>query len=149
MEPNAAEPVFHAAVPEPSEPAEPHLELLPGLEPVETPEPEAAEAEAEADDEDEADEPAALPIGGRYLLQLEDGAYEGRHVLEVTATDSLGTKTVTTRAFFVDSSEELAEVAGLRTGAKGRDVVQLHQVLAVKLEDRGRADLPLRPWWNA
>ncbi len=42
MEPNAAEPVFHAV----PEPAEPHLELLPGLEPAADPEPEA-EAEAE------------------------------------------------------------------------------------------------------
>ncbi|MEO5576462.1 MAG: sigma-70 family RNA polymerase sigma factor [Gaiellaceae bacterium] len=39
MEPNAAEPVFHAA---PTEPAEPRLELLPGLEPI--------EQEREADD---------------------------------------------------------------------------------------------------
>ena len=28
------------------------------------------------------------------------------------------------------------------------NVVQLHQVLAVKLDDRGRdGDLPMRPWW--
>lgn len=27
--------------------------------------------------------------------------------------------------------------------------VQLHQVLAVKLDRRGAADLPLRPWWDA
>ena len=45
MEPNAAEPVFHAV----PEPAEPHLELLPGLEPIaDAPEPEAvAEVEVE------------------------------------------------------------------------------------------------------
>ena len=40
MEPNAAEPVFHAV----TEPAEPHLELLPGLEPIDAPEPEAEPA---------------------------------------------------------------------------------------------------------
>ena len=39
-------------------------------------------------------------------------------------------------------------MAGSRVGFE-RNVVQLHQVLAVKLDDRGRADLPLRPWWNA
>ncbi len=39
-------------------------------------------------------------------------------------------------------------MAGSRVGFE-RNVVQLHQVLAVKLDDRGNADLPLRPWWNA
>lgn len=85
---------------------------------------------AASDDVDGGDgEPAALPIGGRFVLELEDGAYEGRHALEVIATDSLGAKTTFTRTFFVDSSEELGDVAGLRGGAKGRDVSQLHQVL--------------------
>ena len=39
-------------------------------------------------------------------------------------------------------------MAGSRVGFE-RNVVQLHQVLAVKLDDRGQSDLPLRPWWNA
>ena len=39
-------------------------------------------------------------------------------------------------------------MAGSRVGFE-RNIVQLHQVLAVKLDDRGQADLPLRPWWNA
>ena len=39
-------------------------------------------------------------------------------------------------------------MAGSRMGFE-RNIVQLHQVLAVKLDDRGRADLPLRPWWDA
>jgi cyclopropane-fatty-acyl-phospholipid synthase len=39
-------------------------------------------------------------------------------------------------------------MAGSRVGFE-RNVVQLHQVLAVKLDDRGRAGLPLRPWWDA
>ena len=29
-----------------------------------------------------------------------------------------------------------------------RNVVQLHQVLAVKVDGRGGVDLPLRPWWQ-
>ena len=78
MEPNAAEPVFHA-VPDPSEP---HLELLPGLEPlVDAPEPEAeAEADAEAtDDDDEADEVVAAVAEATqdplklYVRQIGDG----------------------------------------------------------------------------
>ncbi|HEV7173525.1 cyclopropane-fatty-acyl-phospholipid synthase family protein [Pedococcus sp.] len=39
-------------------------------------------------------------------------------------------------------------MAGSRVGFE-RNVVQLHQVLAVKLDDRGEAGLPLRPWWEA
>ena len=77
MEPNAAEPVFHAV----PEPAEPHLELLPGLEPVDTPEPEAEAAEAEeaeTEDDDEPDEVVAVAEATQdplklYVRQIGDG----------------------------------------------------------------------------
>ena len=40
-------------------------------------------------------------------------------------------------------------MAGSRLGFE-TNVVQLHQVLAVKLGEKGRRRrLPLRPWWNA
>lgn len=39
-------------------------------------------------------------------------------------------------------------MAGSRLGFE-RNVVQLHQVLAVKLGPKGEANLPLRPWWKA
>lgn len=39
-------------------------------------------------------------------------------------------------------------MAGSRLGFE-RNVVQLHQVLAVRPDDRGGVDLPLRPWWQA
>jgi len=39
-------------------------------------------------------------------------------------------------------------MAGSRVGFE-RNVVQLHQVLAVKLDDRQSSGLPLRPWWQA
>jgi len=39
-------------------------------------------------------------------------------------------------------------MAGCRLGFE-RNVIQLHQVLAVKLDDRGSVAVPLRPWWNA
>src|SRR6188508_596315 len=79
MEPNAAEPAFHAV----PEPVEPHLELLPGLEPVtDAPEPEAEteaeEAEPEAD-EDEPDEVVAVAVEATqdplklYVRQIGDG----------------------------------------------------------------------------
>ncbi len=38
-------------------------------------------------------------------------------------------------------------MAGSRLGFE-RNVVQLHQVLAVKLDNKGAADVPLRPWWS-
>jgi len=38
-------------------------------------------------------------------------------------------------------------MAGSQLGFE-RNVVQLHQVLAVKLGDKGAAGLPLRPWWD-
>ena len=79
MEPNAAEPVFNGV----PEPAEPHLELLPGLETPAAPEPEAeAKAEAEAeepDDEDEPDEVVAVAAEATqdplklYVRQIGDG----------------------------------------------------------------------------
>ncbi len=40
-------------------------------------------------------------------------------------------------------------MAGSRLGFE-RNIIQLHQVLAVKLDDKGSAgDLPLRQWWNS
>jgi cyclopropane-fatty-acyl-phospholipid synthase len=39
-------------------------------------------------------------------------------------------------------------MAGSRVGFE-RNGVQLHQVLAVKLDERGSSGLPLRPWWEA
>ncbi|MEP9393036.1 class I SAM-dependent methyltransferase [Gordonia sp. VNK1] len=39
-------------------------------------------------------------------------------------------------------------MAGCRIGFE-RDIVQLHHVLGVKLDAKGRQDLPLRPWWDA
>ena len=75
MEPNAAEPVFHAG----PEPAEPHLELLPGLEPPA----DDAEPAAEADVADEVDdelEEAVAPFAEAtqdplklYVRQIGDG----------------------------------------------------------------------------
>ena len=38
-------------------------------------------------------------------------------------------------------------MAGSRLGFE-RNVVQLHQVLAVKVDERGGVELPMRPWWQ-
>jgi cyclopropane-fatty-acyl-phospholipid synthase len=39
-------------------------------------------------------------------------------------------------------------MAGSRLGFE-RNVVQLHQVLAARVDERGGVDLPLRPWWQS
>ncbi|WP_267615526.1 class I SAM-dependent methyltransferase [Gordonia bronchialis] len=39
-------------------------------------------------------------------------------------------------------------MAGCRIGFD-RNIIQLHHVLATKLDKQGRSDLPLRPWWQA
>ncbi|KQR99799.1 cyclopropane-fatty-acyl-phospholipid synthase [Williamsia sp. Leaf354] len=39
-------------------------------------------------------------------------------------------------------------MAACRVGFE-RNIIQLHQVLAVKLDENGGNGLPLRPWWNA
>ncbi|WP_279102849.1 class I SAM-dependent methyltransferase [Gordonia bronchialis] len=39
-------------------------------------------------------------------------------------------------------------MAGCRIGFD-RNIIQLHHVLATKLDKQGRNDLPLRPWWQA
>lgn len=38
-------------------------------------------------------------------------------------------------------------MAGCRIGFE-RDIIQLHQVLATKLDAKGGNDIPLRPWWQ-
>lgn len=81
-----------------------------------------------------------LPIAGSWKVSHEDGAFEGRHTLEVVATDSLGTRTATRRTFTIDSSEDLGAVSGLKGGARGADVAQLHQAL-VQQEVVTRAQL--------
>jgi lipoprotein-anchoring transpeptidase ErfK/SrfK len=82
------------------------------------------------DDADDANEPQApLPVSLRATMTLDEPLLEGRNALEVLATDSLGNERIVTRTIIVDSGEELGDVAGLRPGARGRDVVQLHDAL--------------------
>lgn len=78
-----------------------------------------------AEDEEAAD----TPVAGRWKLQLDTPAYEGRHVVHVVATDTLGNRRTLKRTVVVDSGEALAAVAGLRHGARGADVAELHDAL--------------------
>ena len=87
----------------------------------------------------------ARPIAGRYVLELEDGAYEGRHALEVIATDSLGSRTVTKRAFFVDSTEvrqfEVRQVGGQWVGGLEHRVHQTAELGAGRQFAHRRGDV--------
>ena len=77
---------------------------------------------------DEGDElPAPVAVNG--TIQIETGAFEGRHVLTLVARDSADHTTTLRRAFLVDSTDDLADVSGIRPGARGRDVLQLQQAL--------------------
>jgi lipoprotein-anchoring transpeptidase ErfK/SrfK len=82
-----------------------------------------------SDEDDESCHEQALPIAERAVLALQDGAYEGRHALKVVARDSLGNERTITRTVIVDSTEQLGEATGLRTGARGADVLALHDAL--------------------
>ena len=75
MEPNAAKPVFARA-----EPAEPHLELLPGLEPAEEEAEPDAEPSAEVEEDEEADDEVVAAVAEAtqdplklYVRQIGDG----------------------------------------------------------------------------
>ncbi|MCZ4496013.1 MAG: ErfK/YbiS/YcfS/YnhG family protein, partial [Thermoleophilia bacterium] len=97
---------------------------------------EAAEAagddDSATDDGDDADassDDAPAPIAARVRVVLEEGAFEGRHTLELIATDSLGSKTVQKQMLVVNSTESLSAATGLRVGARGADVTALHKAL--------------------
>ena len=96
---------------------------------------------------------------GTIIAAMQDAGLEVRH------EENLREHYVRTLAAWCDNlrdhwDECVAEVgestarvwglymAGSRLGFE-RNVVQLHQVLGVKLDERGGADLPLRPWWDA
>ena len=83
--------------------------------------------------------PRGEPAGPHYALTLRDWcAILVEHWDEAVAEVGLGTATVWG-----------LYMAGSRLGFE-RNVVQLHQVLAVNVNERGGGDvdLPLRPWWQ-
>lgn len=89
----------------------------------------AAGTDADEADEADGDDTAIHPVAGTWKVSLPSGAYEGRHVLTVVATDAAGKASRSSRAFIVDSSETLGDSTGLRGGARGADVGELHQAL--------------------
>lgn len=99
-----------------------------------------------------------LTGSGRIITEIQDIGLEVRHEenlrehYALTLAGWCRNLVANWDACVADAGEGTARVwglymAGSRLGFE-RNVVQLHQVLAVKLGPKGQADVPLRPWWN-
>jgi cyclopropane-fatty-acyl-phospholipid synthase len=99
-----------------------------------------------------------LTGSGRIITEAQDAGFEVRH--EENLREHYALTLRDWNANLVEHWDEaVAEVgeatarlwglymAACRLGFE-RNVVQLHQVLAVKLDDKGGAGVPLRPWWT-
>lgn len=99
-----------------------------------------------------------LTGSGRIITEIQDVGLEVRHEenlrehYALTLAGWCRNLVDNWDACVAEAGEGTARVwglymAGSRLGFE-RNVVQLHQVLAVKLGPKGQAGLPLRPWWN-
>ncbi|MDZ7930387.1 MAG: class I SAM-dependent methyltransferase [Rhodococcus sp. (in: high G+C Gram-positive bacteria)] len=99
-----------------------------------------------------------LTGSGRIITEIQDVGLEVRHEenlrehYALTLAGWCRNLVDNWDACVAEAGEGTARVwglymAGSRLGFE-RNVVQLHQVLAVKLGPKGQADVPLRPWWN-
>ncbi len=99
-----------------------------------------------------------LTGSGRIITEIQDVGLEVRHEenlrehYALTLAGWCRNLVENWDACVAEAGEGTARVwglymAGSRLGFE-RNVVQLHQVLAVKLGPKGHADVPLRPWWN-
>jgi cyclopropane-fatty-acyl-phospholipid synthase len=99
-----------------------------------------------------------LTGSGRIITEIQDVGLEVRHEenlrehYALTLAGWCQNLVDNWDACVAEAGEGTARVwglymAGSRLGFE-RNVVQLHQVLAVKLGPKGQADVPLRPWWN-
>ena len=68
--------------------------------------------------------------GDKFTLTTAKPLLEGTHVWNLEATDAAGNVTSIDGEITVDSSEDLAAVSGLRSGARGADVTALRRELA-------------------
>ncbi len=99
-----------------------------------------------------------LTGSGRIITEMQDAGIEVRHEENLREHYALTLKAWCKN--LVDNWDACVEEAGVGTarvwglymaGSRlgfERNVVQLHQVLGVKLGPKGEADVPLRPWWN-
>lgn len=99
-----------------------------------------------------------LTGSGRIITEMQDVGLEVRHEENLREHYALTLKAWCQNlvdnwdACVAEAGEGTARVwglymAGSRLGFE-RNVVQLHQVLGVKLGPKGEADVPLRPWWE-
>lgn len=99
-----------------------------------------------------------LTGSGRIITEIQDVGLEVRHEenlrehYALTLAGWCRNLVDNWDACVAEAGEGTARVwglymAGSRLGFE-RNVVQLHQVLAVKLGPRGEAGVPLRPWWD-
>lgn len=99
-----------------------------------------------------------LTGSGRIITEIQDVGLEVRHEenlrehYALTLAGWCQNLVDNWDACVAEAGEGTARVwglymAGSRLGFE-RNVVQLHQILAVKLGPKGQADVPLRPWWN-
>ncbi|MCJ0895325.1 class I SAM-dependent methyltransferase [Rhodococcus sp. ARC_M12] len=99
-----------------------------------------------------------LTGSGRIITEIQDVGLEVRHEenlrehYALTLAGWCRNLVDNWDACVAEAGEGTARVwglymAGSRLGFE-RNVVQLHQVLAVKLGPKGEAGVPLRPWWN-
>ncbi|AJW42199.1 SAM-dependent methyltransferase [Rhodococcus sp. 15-725-2-2b] len=99
-----------------------------------------------------------LTGSGRIITEIQDVGLEVRHEenlrehYALTLAGWCRNLVENWDACVAEAGEGTARVwglymAGSRLGFE-RNVVQLHQVLAVKLGPKGQANVPLRPWWN-
>ncbi|MGV8874791.1 MAG: class I SAM-dependent methyltransferase [Rhodococcus sp. (in: high G+C Gram-positive bacteria)] len=99
-----------------------------------------------------------LTGSGRIITEIQDVGLEVRHEenlrehYALTLAGWCRNLVDNWDACVAEAGEGTARVwglymAGSRLGFE-RNVVQLHQVLAVKLGPKGQANVPLRPWWN-
>lgn len=99
-----------------------------------------------------------LTGSGRIITEMQDVGLEVRHEENLREHYALTLKAWCQN--LVDNWDACVEEAGVGTarvwglymaGSRlgfERNVVQLHQVLGVKLGPKGEANVPLRPWWN-
>ncbi|SNS52746.1 class I SAM-dependent methyltransferase [Rhodococcoides kyotonense] len=99
-----------------------------------------------------------LTGSGRIITEMQDAGIEVRHEENLREHYALTLKAWCKNlvdnwdACVAEAGVGTARVwglymAGSRLGFE-RNVVQLHQVLGVKLGPKGEADVPLRPWWE-
>jgi cyclopropane-fatty-acyl-phospholipid synthase len=99
-----------------------------------------------------------LTGSGRIITEMQDVGLEVRHEENLREHYALTLKAWCKNlvdnwdACVAEAGEGTARVwglymAGSRLGFE-RNVVQLHQVLGVKLGPKGEANVPLRPWWE-